>query len=182
MRALEPLKRFAAPALDLAGPMPYLALQTMLDASVPHGLHNYNRAEWLDDLSDDAIKILVEHVERISSPLSQVILARIGGAVARVAADATAFPHRQARNLLWIISTWPPDQSAEPHRRWVQEISEAIKPYAAGGGYVNALGDEPTERVRSAYGSNWQRLTEIKRRYDPDNVFRHNANIQPGTG
>jgi FAD/FMN-containing dehydrogenase len=182
MRALEPLKRFAAPALDLAGPMPYLALQTMLDASVPHGLHNYNRAEWLDDLSDDAIEILVEHVERISSPLSQVILARVGGAVARVAADATAFPHRQARNLLWIISTWPPDQSAEPHLRWVQEISEAIKPHAAGGVYVNALGDEPPERVRSAYGGNWQRLTEIKRRYDPDNVFRHNANIQPGTG
>jgi FAD/FMN-containing dehydrogenase len=179
MRALEPLKRFAAPSLDLAGPMPYLALQTMLDASVPHGLHNYNRAEWLYDLTDGAITILVEHVERISSPRSQVILARMGGAVARVASDATAFPHRQARNLLWIVSAWRPDDDAAPHLRWAHEISAAMKPFAAGGVYVNALGDEPADRVRSAFGSNWQRLTEIKQKYDPDNVFRHNANIPP---
>jgi len=182
MRALEPLKGFAAPALDLAGPMPYVALQTMLDASVPHGLHNYNRAEWLEDLTDDAIAVLVEHVERISSPLSQVILARMGGAVARVPVDATAFPHRQARNLLWIVSAWRPDEDAEPHLRWAREIGDAVKPYAAGGVYVNALGDEPADRVRSAYGSNWQRLTQVKRRYDPDNVFRHNANIEPAAG
>ena len=179
MRVLEPLKRFAAPALDLAGPMPYLALQTMLDASVPHGLHNYNRAEWLDDLSDDAIASLVEHVERVSSPLSQVIVARMGGAVARVPDDATAFPHRQARNLLWIVSVWRPDQDAEPHLQWAVEISRAMKAYAAGGVYVNALGDEPADRVRSAYGSNWPRLTQIKRRFDPENVFRYNANILP---
>jgi FAD/FMN-containing dehydrogenase len=179
MRVLEPLKRFAAPALDLAGPMPYLALQTMLDASVPHGLHNYNRAEWLDQLGDDAIATLVEHAERISSPLSQIILARMGGAVARVPADATAFPHRQARNLLWIVSAWRPDEDAARHLQWAREISDALKPYTAGGVYVNALGDEPANRVRSAYGTNWQRLTEIKRQYDPDNVFHSNANIQP---
>jgi FAD/FMN-containing dehydrogenase len=179
MRALEPLKRFAVPSLDLAGPMPYLALQTMLDASVPHGLHNYNRAEWLDDLTDEAVTVLVEHVERISSPRSQVILARMGGAVARVATDATAFPHRQARNLLWIISAWRPDEDAAPHLQWAHEISVAMKPFAAGGVYVNALGDEPADRVRSAFASNWQRLTEIKQRFDPDNVFRLNANIPP---
>ena len=181
IRALEPLKRFAAPALDLAGPMPYLALQTMLDASVPHGLHNYNRADWLDELTDDAISTLVEHVGRISSPLSQVILSRMGGAVARVPAEATAFPHRQARNLLWIVSAWHPGEDEEPHLQWAREISDAMKPHAAGGVYVNALGDEPADRVRSAYGTNWQRLTEIKRRYDPDNVFHRNANIQPAT-
>jgi FAD/FMN-containing dehydrogenase len=179
MRVLEPLKRFAAPALDAAGPMPYLALQTMLDAGVPHGLHNYNRAEWLHELSDDAIKTLVDHVERISSPLSQVILARMGGAVAGVPADATAFPHRQARNLLWLISAWRADEDAEAHMRWAHELRDALQPYTAGGVYVNALGDESAERVRSAYGSNWQRLTEIKRQYDPDNVFHNNANIQP---
>jgi FAD/FMN-containing dehydrogenase len=182
MRALEPLKRFAAPALDLAGPMPYVALQTMLDASVPHGLHNYNRAEWLEDLTDAAIAVLVEHVERVSSPLSQVILARMGGAVARAPVDATAFPHRQARNLLWIVSAWRPDEDPEPHLRWAREIGDAVKPYAAGGVYVNALGDEPADRVRSAFGSNWQRLTQVKRRYDPDNVFHHNANIGPAAG
>ena len=179
VRALEPLKRFAAPTLDLAAPMPYLALQTMLDAGVPHGLHNYSRAEWLDELCEDAIAALVEHVERVSSPLSQVIFARMGGAVAGVPAEATAFPHRQAGNLLWMVSAWRPDQDPEPHMKWAQEISDAMKPFAAGGVYVNALGDEPADRVRAAYGSNWQRLTQVKRRFDPDNVFRLNANIEP---
>jgi FAD/FMN-containing dehydrogenase len=179
MRAVEPLKQFAVPALDVAGPMPYLALQTMLDESAPHGLHNYSRAEWLDDLSDDAIATLVEHVERVTSPLSQVILARIGGAVARIPGDATAFPHRQARNLLWIVSAWAPDEDPEPHLVWGRGISVAMGRYAAGGVYVNALGDEPANRVRAAFGSNWQRLSEIKRQYDPGNVFRHNANIPP---
>lgn len=179
LRLLEPLKQFAQPAVDLAGPMPYLALQTMLDASVPHGLHNYNRAEWLNQLSDEAIGILVDHFERVSSPLSQIILARMGGAVARVPADATAFPHRDARNLLWIVSTWRPDEDPESHVQWVRTIHDAMKPFAAGGVYVNALGDEPASRVRAAYGANWQRLTEVKRDYDPDNVFRHNANIEP---
>ncbi len=179
LRALEPLKRFAPPALDLAGPMPYLALQTMLDAGVPHGLHNYNRAEWLDQLSEAAIETLVGRFEQVSSPLSQVILGRMGGAVARIDADATAFPHRQAGNLLWIVSTWSPNQDPEPHLGWARETHEAMKPYAAGGVYVNALGDEPDERVRAAYGGNWERLAQIKRVYDPDNLFRLNANITP---
>jgi FAD/FMN-containing dehydrogenase len=179
LRALEPLRSFAPPALDLAGPMPYLALQTMLDASAPHGLHNYNRAEWLDDLDDAAIDVLVDGFERVPSPLSQVILARMGGAVARVPGDATAFPHRQARNLLWLVSAWTPDADPEPNLAWGRELAAAVAPFAAGGVYVNALGDEPESRVRSAYGANWQRLVEVKRAYDPDNVFRLNANIRP---
>jgi FAD/FMN-containing dehydrogenase len=178
MRALAPLKRFAPPALDLAGPMPYLALQSMLDATAPPGLHYYNRAEWLDELDDAAIATLVEHFERVTSPLSQVILGRMGGAVARVPADATAFPHRQARNLLWIVCGWTPGDEAEPHLAWAGEIHRAMQPFAAGGVYVNALGDEP-DRVRSAYGANWPRLVGLKRRYDPENVFRLNANIRP---
>jgi FAD/FMN-containing dehydrogenase len=177
-RALEPLRRFASPALDMAVPMPYLALQTMLDATAPPGLHYYNRAEWLDDLDEAAIAMLVEHFERVSSPLSQVILGRMGGAVSRIPTEATAFPHRQARNLLWIVTGWMPEEDAEPHLAWARTIHGAMKPFAAGGVYVNALGDEP-HRVRAAYGTNWERLREVKRAYDPDNVFRRNANIPP---
>jgi FAD/FMN-containing dehydrogenase len=150
----------------------------MLDATVPPGLHYYNRAEWLDELDDAAIATLVEHFERVSSPLSQVILGRMGGAVARVSDDATAFPHRQARNLLWIVTGWTPGQDAEPHLAWSRAIHGAMRPFAAGGVYVNALGDEP-DRVRAAYGGNWERLRQVKRAYDPDNVFRRNANIPP---
>jgi FAD/FMN-containing dehydrogenase len=182
LRAIAPLRAAAPPALDLAGPMPYLALQTMLDASVPHGLHNYNRAEWLDDLSDGAIETLVEQYDAVPSPLSQVILARMGGAVARVPSDATAFPHRGARNLLWMVSCWRPDEDPEPHLAWGRAIGEAMRPFASGGVYVNALGDEPADRVRAAYGANWPRLVELKRRYDPENVFRLNANIDPAAG
>jgi FAD/FMN-containing dehydrogenase len=179
LRALAPLKAFAEPALDLAGPMLYLGLQTMLDASAPPGLHNYNRAEWLEELTDEAIDALVDGFEHVSSPLSQVILARMGGAVARVPDAATAFPHRQARNLLWMVSTWRPHDDPEPHLAWAREMTQRMFPFAAGGVYLNALGDEPAERVRRAYGTNWQRLREIKRTYDPHNLFRLNANIDP---
>jgi FAD/FMN-containing dehydrogenase len=182
IRALEPLRRFAPPALDLAGPMPYLALQTMLDAMAPHGLHNYNRAEWLGDLADEEIGVLVDHVERISSPLSQVILARMGGAVEAVPCDATAFPHRRARNLIWMVTTWRPGEDPEPHLAWARSLAQAMQPFAAGGVYVNALGDEPLDRIRAAYGDNWDRLRRIKRAWDPDNVFRLNANIPPAAG
>ena len=106
----------------------------------------------------------------------------MGGAVARVPGDATAFPHRQAHTLLWIIGAWQSEEDPQPHQQWARAIGDALQPYASGGVYMNALGDEPVERVRSAYGSNWLRLTEIKRGYDPDNLFRHNANIQPATG
>jgi FAD/FMN-containing dehydrogenase len=178
MRVLEPLKRFARPSLDLAAPMPYLRLQTMLDAGAPHGLHNYNRAEWLDELTDAAIDVVVGHAERFSSPLSQIILARMGGAVASVAPEETAFAHRRARNLLWIVAAWRPDEDPNPHLAWAGELSSGAKRHAAGGVYVNALGDEP-ERVRMAYGVNWKPLREIKRRYDPENFFHRNANIPP---
>jgi FAD/FMN-containing dehydrogenase len=115
----------------------------------------------------------------MSSPLSQVILGRMGGAVERVPPDATAFPHRHARHLLWMVTTWRPDEDPEPQLAWARSLAEAVAPFAAGGVYVNALGDEPFDRVRSAYGANWDRLRQVKRAWDPENVFRLNANIPP---
>ena len=105
----------------------------------------------------------------------------MGGAVARVPADGTAFVHRDAGYLCWIVSSWPPDAAgdADVHVAWARETAAALRPYETGGAYVNALGAESSARVRSAYGSNWNRLVDLKRRWDPENVFQLNQNIPP---
>ena len=177
MRVVEELKA-TGPALDLLGPMPYVALQSMLDESVPHGLHHYNHSDYLADLPDGAIHALVELYARVPSPRAQLITARMGGAVEQVPASATAFAHRDARFLVWIVNMWAPGEDPEPNIAWGREVAAALQPYATGAVYVNALGDEP-DRVRAAYGANWDRLVSVKRRYDPDNVFRLNANVSP---
>jgi FAD/FMN-containing dehydrogenase len=178
---VEPLRELG-PAFDLVGPMPYLALQTMIDWDTRHGLGHYSKSHWLSGYEDGLIEALVERLPRAPSPLSHIITARMGGAIERVPAEATAFAQRDAANLLWVIALWDDPQSpGGPHRDWVNDIMEVARPYSTGGGYVNAIeGDEGPDRVRSAYGEEtFARLREVKRRWDPDNVFRLNANIPP---
>jgi FAD/FMN-containing dehydrogenase len=172
-------RAIAPPALDLVGPMPYLALQTMLDAGVPHGRHHRGRSEFLRELDDDAIDVLLEHFSRVTSPFAQVITARMGGAIARVPDDATAYGHRRAERLLWIANLWEGGDPA-PHVAWVRELSDAVAPHRSGAVYVNALDDERPERVRAAYTPEaWRRLVALKDRWDPENVFRLNQNVPP---
>ena len=102
----------------------------------------------------------------------------MGGAIGRVPSDATAFAHRDARYLVWIVNMWTRGEDPAPNVKWGRELAAALRPYATGAVYVNALADEP-DRVQAAYGANWERLVEVKRRYDPDNVFRLNANVSP---
>ena len=173
------LFRELGPALDLVGPMPYLALQTMLDAGVPHGRHHRGRSEFLRELDDDVIDVLIDRFSRVTSPFAQVITARMGGAIARVPDDATAYGHRRAERLLWIANLWDGGDPA-PHVAWVHELSEAVAPYRSGAVYVNALDDERPERVRAAYTPEaWRRLVALKDRWDPENVFRLNQNVPP---
>jgi FAD/FMN-containing dehydrogenase len=170
----------APPALDLVGPMPYPALQTMLDAGVPHGRHHRGRSEFLRELDDDVIDVLLDHFSRVTSPFAQVITARMGGAIARVPDDATAYGHRRAERLLWIANLWEGGDPA-PHVAWVRGLSEAVAPHRSGAVYVNALDAERPERVRAAYTPEaWRRLVALKDRWDPENVFRLNQNIPPG--
>jgi FAD/FMN-containing dehydrogenase len=172
-------RELCEPALDLVAPMPYLALQTMLDAGVPHGRHHHGRSEFLRELDDDAIDLLLDHFSRVTSPFAQVITARMGGAIARVPEDATAFGHRRAERLLWIANLWDGGDPG-PHVAWVRELSEAIAPHRSGAVYVNALDDERPERVRAAYTpAAWRRLVALKDRYDPENLLRLNQNIPP---
>jgi FAD/FMN-containing dehydrogenase len=178
---VQPL-RDLGPSFDLLGPMPFMALQTMIDWDTRHGLGHYSKSHWLAGFEDGLIDTLVERMPQSPSPLSHVITARMGGAIERVAPGDTAFAHRSAANLLWVIGLW--EDATEPvdaHREWVNSIIDAARPYSTGGVYVNAIeDDEGPERVVSAYGAEtFARLREVKRRWDPENIFRLNANIPP---
>jgi FAD/FMN-containing dehydrogenase len=179
LAAVEPLRRFGPPALDLLAPMPYVAVQTMLDPTAPHGMRNYNKAHWLGHLPDTAIDDLVERHATVPSPMSLIINARMGGAIEDVPANATAFAHRDAYRLLWAISAWWEGEDDE-HIEWCRGVFDAMSPHSTGGVYVNTLGDEGSDRVRASYGeATWRRLVAVKARWDPDNVFHLNQNIAP---
>jgi FAD/FMN-containing dehydrogenase len=178
---LEPLRELG-PAFDLVGPMPYVALQSMIDDDTRHGLAHYGKSHWLAGYEDGLIDALVDRMTHVPSPMSHIITARMGGAIERVPSGDTAFAHRSAANLLWIIGLWEdPSADPEPHRAWVNDVFDAARPDSTGGVYVNALDEEGPDRVRAAYGDEtFERLRRVKRRWDPDNVFRLNQNIPPG--
>jgi hypothetical protein len=178
---LAPLRAFGPPAADAIGEMPYVALQSMLDAGAPRGMRYYMKGAFFDTLSDDALDALARVAAQPSSPLSQVHLHHLGGAVARVDAQATPYGHRRAGYALNIIAGWP-GGPGDAHLAWARGVYDAANPFTNGASYVNFLGDEGDARIASAYGeTNFARLQELKRKYDPQNVFRYNQNI-PITG
>ena len=178
-RVLRPLREHGRPALDLVGPMPPLAVQEMLDPTAPHGMRSYSRAHWLAGLPDAAIDELATRHADVPSPMSMIITARMGGAIEDVSADATAYGHRDANRLLWVIGAgW--ESEDEPQVAWARGVFDAMTPHSTGGVYVNALEDEGPERARAAYGdATWRRLVEAKDRWDPDNVLHLNQNVPP---
>jgi FAD/FMN-containing dehydrogenase len=175
---LAPLRAFGPPAADAIGEMPYVALQSMLDPGAPRGMHYYMKGAFFDTLTDDAIDALAGAAAQPSSPLSQVHLHHLGGAVARVDGQATPYGHRRARFALNIIAGWPDAGGRDAHTGWARGVYDAASRFSNGAAYVNFLGDEGDARVASAYGeANFARLKELKRKYDPKNVFRFNQNI-----
>jgi FAD/FMN-containing dehydrogenase len=180
-RALAPLRRFGRPLFDGIAVRPYVELQSALDASAPHGWHTYWKACQLPALTDQTIDLLSENAHRIQSPRSYIIMFHMGGAVARVPEEATAYSRRAAVHNVNIDAVWLPVEQdrAECEPAWAKATYEALTPHQLGV-YVNFLGEEGEERVRSAYGEEkYRRLAEIKAKYDPDNVFRLNQNIRP---
>jgi FAD/FMN-containing dehydrogenase len=177
---LRPLRGFGRPVLDTVAPMPYVELQRMLDATSRAGDRYYWRSVDFGSLTDEIIAIIVEHVSRITSPLSAVPVYHLGGAVARVPAEDTAFGSRHAGHNINMFGHWAPDRDdRDRHVAWVRDFSEAMAPHAVGQ-YVNFLNDEGADGVRAAYGRRWRRLVALKRRVDPENLFRYNFNIDPG--
>jgi FAD/FMN-containing dehydrogenase len=179
-RVLEGLRHFGRPLVDLVTVKPYVAHQSMFDLGVPHGWHYYWKSAELPELQDDVIDILVEHAARISSPRSYAVMFHLGGAVARVPEDATAYSHRDAIHNININAVWQPHEAiGEQERAWTHRFFSALEPHQVGV-YVNFLGDEGEARVRAAYGPDkYERLVALKDRYDPDNFFRINQNIRP---
>jgi FAD/FMN-containing dehydrogenase len=177
-RVIEPLRRFGSPVADTVGPMPYLAVQQMLDAAAPYGIHSYWKGNFVRELSDEVIGIFVDHCLQVSSPRTISLLEHCHGAVQRVAADATAIGLRGERFDYIVVSLWE-GGNPDPHIKWTREFSDAMKPYSSGLAYVNGLSADDSGRIREAYGRNYDRLAQIKQRYDPDNLFRSNQNIRP---
>ena len=178
-RLVAPIKQFGPPVLDMIGPVPYLAQQSLLEQAMPPNLLNYWKAEFVAEVSDDVIGIAVDAFSRVPSPVSSILLFPIRGAASRVPPGATAFPHRSGYHM-GIYSLWNDPAQNAPNIAWVRDTWRAVQPFAAGGVYVNELADDEGEdRVMLAYGPNYERLARIKAKYDPQNVFCLNANISP---
>jgi FAD/FMN-containing dehydrogenase len=184
-RAARALRRFGTPLVDLLAPTPYAAFQGGLDDSVPHGWHYYWKSTDLSGLTDDAIGVIADHAYAARSPRSYAAMFHMGGAVARVPHDATAYAGRDVAHNIVIDAVWLPGESgqhAAAETAWAQRFRQALEPHGAGRVYVNFLdADDDASRVREAYGDRiYRRLAEVKAKYDPDNAFHHNKNIQPG--
>ncbi len=180
---LRQLRELGEPVFDSVGPTPYVDLQRMVDATVVHGNHYYWRSADVDSLSDGAIATAVEYASRITSPLSAMPIYHLGGAAGRVLAEDTAFGPRPAHHVNMFAGWTPDSDDRDRHVAWVRDFSAAMAPHATGKKYVNFLSDdEGEEGVRAAYGERWQRLVALKRRTDPQNLFRYNFNIDPAGG
>jgi FAD/FMN-containing dehydrogenase len=179
-KVLKPLRDFGPPLLDAVRIMSYTELQTMLDPGAPPQLRNFWKSSYLKGLSDEAIETLASFCEGITSPLSQVHLQHMEGAVRRAGEDDMAFSHRDASCVLNIVTKWKDPRESEKHIQWTRDFEAAMRPYSTGGVYVNFLGEEGEDRVRAAYGpAKYARLAALKNKYDPANFFRLNQNIKP---
>jgi len=175
-RVLAPLR--ALRGLDLIQPMPYVAVQRLLDPACPKGMQNHWTADFLAELPDEAIDTLVSHTA--PSPLSQVIVVPGGGAIARLPDDATAMGHRQAPWNVHYLSMWRDPKDTEANVAFTRAIAGDMKPWTTGGLYLNFIGNEGAARVQAAFGAaKYERLQALKDRWDPENLFRSNHNIKP---
>ena len=178
---LRPVKEALAPIVELVTPLPYAALQQMFDESAVWGMHAYEKAVYLDELTDGVIDVIAEHQPKKQSPLSFVPIFILGGAYERADGDASAFGgRRDIRYVVNISATTPTAEGFDAECQWVRDYWAALVPHATGAGsYVNFMSEVETDRVRNAYGAKYDRLRQIKATYDPGNVFHLNANIPP---
>jgi len=177
--AFNPIRQFAPPAIDFAGPIAYPALQTMFDPLYPPGLQWYWRADYFQHYDDKAIELAIKYGSRLPSLLTGSHIYPINGAAGRVGRSDTAWSYRDA-NFVQVFAGVDPDPANYEHlRAWAKDFWLALHPYAMGGGYVNMIMDEGQDHVEAAYRDNYMRLAQVKAKYDPHNFFHVNQNIKP---
>jgi FAD/FMN-containing dehydrogenase len=177
--ALRPLGAYGAPMLTATAPMPYTTLQSSFDAGAPDGGRFYWKAHTLDSITDDLISAVVDRVDRLPGPYSNVFFEPLGGTISRVEPSATAFPHRRAAFGFGISSGWADPAADEAAMEWTRALYDAVTPHASGGVYLNYLDRDEDARLGDAYGANLDRVQQIKRTYDPDHVFAATAREVP---
>jgi FAD/FMN-containing dehydrogenase len=178
-RALRPLRKALPPLEDRIRPIPYVELQRAGDATFPRGDRFYWKAQFVRNIPDAAIDLIIERYPAAPSPRSLFVFQQVGGAIARAPADQSAYANRDAAFDAFPVSIWSDPALDEANVAWASATYEAVRPFGTNGVYVNNLGDEGEERVRAAYGANYGRLAALKRKFDPDNLFRANQNVQP---
>lgn len=176
---LKPLHDVAPIVAEHVGPMPYPALNSAFDGLVPPGLQHYWKANFVKELTDDAIEAHMKHGPQVPAVNSTVHIYPINGACHRVAPDATAFAYRDATFATVIAGMWPDPSDNDANTAWVRDYYEATAPLSEAGGYVNFMAGDDQSRIRDNYKGNYDRLVEVKRTYDPENLFHVNQNIAP---
>jgi FAD/FMN-containing dehydrogenase len=175
-RVLAPLRAFGPPLADLVEPMPYSRMNTLIDDAVPAGARHYWKQAFAKELSDGAIDALIEQSRKAPTAGNMILIDVLQGAITRIAPDATAFAHRDAGIGIVMLSIWTDPADDDTHIGWTRGLFEAFRPFSTGGVYLN---ESQEDRSQAVFGANYARLAEIKYRYDPTNMFNHNANITP---
>jgi FAD/FMN-containing dehydrogenase len=178
-QALKPFHDVAPVVAEFVGPMPYPALNAAFDALVPPGLQHYWKASFVTELTDDAISAHAEHGPEVPVVNSTVHIYPINGAVHRVASEDTAFAYRDANFATVIAGMWPDPAQNEANTKWVRDYYDATAPHSEEGGYINFMAEDDQGRIKANYKGNYERLVDVKRKYDPDNLFHLNQNIKP---
>jgi len=178
-RIVQGFRDVAQPVAEHVGVMPYAALNSAFDGLYPQGLQHYWKTAFVRELTDEAIAVHLEHAPKLPAVNSTMHIYPLDGAVQDVPADATAFGHRDASFAAVIVGAWPDAADNDAGIRWVRDYYAAIAPHSEPGGYINFASSDDQAKVPDNYGANYDRLREVKRRYDPDNLFRLNQNIHP---
>jgi FAD/FMN-containing dehydrogenase len=178
-KLIDSLRSFGDPVGEYVGPQPYTQWQQAFDPLLTPGARNYWKSHNFTELSDGALDCMIEFAAKLPSPQCEIFLGLIAGVANKVPPDATAYRHRDARFVMNVHGRW--DKAAEDKRciQWARDFFSASSRYASAGGYVNFMTEDEGGRIAAAYGANFERLTQIKRKYDPQNVFHLNQNIKP---
>ena len=178
-KAMAELRGLGKPIVDVVSPHPFVGWQAAFDPLLTPGARNYWKTHDFERLGEEAIDMLLDAVKTLPGPECEIFIAHVGGAMARVPADATAYPQRKAHFIMNVHTRWREASQDAACIGWARKLFDAAAKYAIGSAYVNFMPEDETDRIEKVYGSNFKRLTAIKRKYDPDNLFRSNQNIKP---